>query len=684
MRFVYPEFLYALAVLAIPVIIHLFNFRRYKKVYFSNVAFLKEVKEQTQSRSRLKHLLVLISRLLALTALVLAFAQPYIPGSENDELKGEKVISVYIDNSFSMEAEGQSGLLLDMAKRRAREIASEYGSSDRFQLLTNDFEGFRQRLISKEEFLDQVEELQISPVSRKLSEVLIRQTDLIRNEESKGQRLIWISDFQKSTCDLSSMSLRETPKVICVPLQAQQRNNIYIDTVWFATPVRQLGAQEKLMVRVRNVGETAVENASLRLDINGTQKSISVVTLDAGSYCDSALYFTNTSPGVQRARVNVGDAKVTFDDDWFFAYTVEEQVNILSVKSDLPSDTSASIASLFSKDPFYRLQSVPLSRVDFSSLGGYRLIILNEVPQMSGGFSSELNNYIKAGGNVLVFPSIRSDLSSWNNFFTTVKAAGFTGSDTSSNTPEKIDPRNPFFAGMFEKDPNNIDLPRIKFRFTTEGGIFANKSALWRTRTGDDFISSYAYGKGKLIVCTVPLHEKAGNFSRHALFVPTVLRIAEWSQNSAIRAQLIGQDQSIDIRLNDLPADASFEMSDENREQTFVPEMRNNGGYVQLYAHGQVNSAGNYTIRLGDKELDAVGYNYDRKESDLACYSTEELQKAFEESGLKEFTLIDAMHEDAPLSIEAIDHSTEYWKLCILMALLFLLIEVLLLRLMKN
>ena len=60
MQFLYPAFLFALVTLAIPVIIHLFNFRRYQKVYFSNVQFLKEVQEQQASRRNLKERLATI------------------------------------------------------------------------------------------------------------------------------------------------------------------------------------------------------------------------------------------------------------------------------------------------------------------------------------------------------------------------------------------------------------------------------------------------------------------------------------------------------------------------------------------------------------------------------------------------------------------------------------------------
>ncbi|MCE3281230.1 MAG: hypothetical protein K0S44_3421 [Bacteroidetes bacterium] len=119
MSFIYPAFLFALSAIAIPIIIHLFNFRKYKTVYFSNVRFLKEVKQETQAKSKLKHLLVLLARILFILFLVLAFAQPFIPVQNSKVVPGNKAISIFIDNSFSMDAVNKNGTLLDEAKKRA-------------------------------------------------------------------------------------------------------------------------------------------------------------------------------------------------------------------------------------------------------------------------------------------------------------------------------------------------------------------------------------------------------------------------------------------------------------------------------------------------------------------------------------------------------------------------------------
>ena len=99
MEFVHPEILWGLGALAIPIIVHLLNFRRYKRVAFSHVAFLQQVERQTRSTQRLKHLLVLLARLLAITGLVLAFAQPFTPppaGLQGEGTNGA-AISLFLD-----------------------------------------------------------------------------------------------------------------------------------------------------------------------------------------------------------------------------------------------------------------------------------------------------------------------------------------------------------------------------------------------------------------------------------------------------------------------------------------------------------------------------------------------------------------------------------------------------------
>src|SRR5690606_2488386 len=141
MSFLYPTFLWALAALSIPVIIHLFNFRRTTRVFFSSTRFLKEVKEVTTAKRRLKHLLILASRLLFIFFLVMTFAQPIIPARE--QLSGHRNIILYLDNSLSMSAQFEDkSRALDAATAFAHDIVALFPSDTRYKLITNDFSPF--------------------------------------------------------------------------------------------------------------------------------------------------------------------------------------------------------------------------------------------------------------------------------------------------------------------------------------------------------------------------------------------------------------------------------------------------------------------------------------------------------------------------------------------------------------
>ena len=236
MKFVNPYILFALFAVIIPIIIHLFNFKRFKKIFFSNVQFLIAYKEETQKKSKLKHILILISRILTIFFLVLAFAQPYIPQKNQKINTSGKLISIYIDNSFSMEALSTKGTLLDQAKKKAIEIISAYNASDLFQLLTNNFDGKHQSFYSKEEFLEQLNDVSISSYSRKISEIIERQKDAAAAYNSKKQTSFVISDFQKSVTDIENLKHDTSLNVNLIPLFPQKNDNIYIDSCWFQTP----------------------------------------------------------------------------------------------------------------------------------------------------------------------------------------------------------------------------------------------------------------------------------------------------------------------------------------------------------------------------------------------------------------------------------------------------------------
>ena len=200
MQFLYPAFLFGLLALAVPVIVHLFYFRKFKTIYFTNVRFLKELKQETSARQKLKNLLVLLMRALAIAAMVFAFAQPFIPKG-NVIKHGLKSVSIFIDNSYSMNATDKDLSLFEKAKFKAKELINGYKEEDNFQVLTNDFEGKHQRLMSKEDALAAIEELRPSPAVRNISDIMKRQQQVLNTSERSLKIAYILSDFQKNISD---------------------------------------------------------------------------------------------------------------------------------------------------------------------------------------------------------------------------------------------------------------------------------------------------------------------------------------------------------------------------------------------------------------------------------------------------------------------------------------------------
>src|SRR5690554_1424653 len=200
MSFLYPSFLFALFAVAIPVIIHLFSFRRHQTVYFSHVGFLKDVKKESQKKSKLRQLLMLIARILTIVFLVFAFAQPYMPSVESQNSNKEEVIGVYVDNSFSMNALSETGQLLESARNKAVEIGQTYPAGTKFRLFSNDMEARNQQLLNREQFISQLSKVRSSPATVPVSMINNRFGLLNQMQETEGT-LFLISDFQRTTTD---------------------------------------------------------------------------------------------------------------------------------------------------------------------------------------------------------------------------------------------------------------------------------------------------------------------------------------------------------------------------------------------------------------------------------------------------------------------------------------------------
>lgn len=684
MKFVYPEFLAALSAIAIPIIIHLFNFRRFKKVYFSNIQFLKEVQIQTQSRSRLKHWLVLVSRILAITALVLAFAQPYLPSANNTLTSATNVAAVFIDNSFSMNATNDKGTLLDDTKNKAREILQAYQASDRFQLITNDFEGRQQRLVNKEEFLELLEEIEITPASKKMSDVYSRQKEAVKDITEGNRNFYFISDFQQSIADVSGFEPDTSNSLYFIPITANQENNLYIDSCWFKAPIRQLNQPDELIARVKNVSDESFDNIPIKLKINGEQKALASFSIDAGGRKDVVLSFTNTETGIHLAELGITDYPITYDDVFYFSYKVAEQIPVLSING---KEVSGAINKLFGADPYFQLTNFEETNINYSAFSSNFFIIVNQLDKPSSGLVQELARFVENGGHVLVIPKKDIDFEPYNELLLALGAntvesqAAYLAENPGKVTG--IDYESDIYNNVFREKSEKIDLPKVGLHYNFTTKTRSTEERILTLGNGGSFLSRFTHGKGKVYVLAVPLNDDS-NFPKHAIFVPTLYNMALYSQTTGRLFYTIGRDEIVELPNVAITADNVFKIKDPKSEMEVIPGHRSSGASSQLILQDQINQANNYLLTIDKDTITGLSFNFDRKESDLTCYTGDDIEKEAKKAGLEGYQVLQSDARDIGSQLKQLSQGTKLWKLFLILALVFLAIEVLLLKFWKG
>ena len=670
MQFLHPGFLWGLTALAVPVIVHLFNFRRYKTVYFSNVKFLRELKEETSSRSRIKHWIVLATRLLAIAFLVMAFAQPFLPNKKNKFGGGKKYVSIYVDNSFSMNAMSGGRSLLDKAKQAAKEIAHNYSTDDEFQLLTNDFEGKHQRLVGREEFTTMVDEVETSPAVRTLAEISRRQKDALSRENGRSQTAYLLTDFQKN---MGELNLDSAITYNLIPLAADEVSNLYIDTVWFNEPVQLLDQPAQLVVKIANSGEKATENNRLTMKLNGQTKAMADFSVAAGSYIFDTLNFTLNEPNWNKAELSIQDYPITYDDNYYLAFKVVDKIKVLSV-SDVRSNVF--LDALFKNEKEFDYNNVLLGGFDASMLAHNQLVILTDLKTIPSTMAAAINAYVADGGSVAVFPGAQCEMEAYNRFLNNLQANSITGFSDQQQDLASLNLQQNIFKDVFEKVPQNMSLPHAVKYYTFSHSTASGEENILTLKDGSSFFSRYPYKSGSLYVSAVPLDKDFSDLPVHAIFVPMLYKMALSNLKGGNSTYFIGDKARIEVDEKKVEEDKVFKIKGQGVE--FIPEQFEVGNKMLLGLSDQIKKAGFYQvgIEISDSS-DWLALNFDRRESDLKFYTPSELQGMYHENNVN---VVNGANIEVATIVKELDRGTTLWKWCIILTLLFLLVEAALLR----
>jgi hypothetical protein len=671
MKFVHPMFLWALGILLIPIIVHLFNFRRYKILYFSSLQFIKKIEKETNATRKLRHYLILLSRLLAFIALVLAFAQPYIPLEDGETEQYDDITVIYLDNSYSMSAKGTNGDLLNQSKETIRNVVDQSSEGQKFMLVSNNLSGLEHRIITKSELFDRLETLSLSPIHRSFSTPLNSIKDHLDNKSFLGTRqYITLSDFQVINFDETQLKKDSLGVYLPLKVSPQLKKNLFIDSVWFDNPFQRINQNNTLNVRVVNTSTDAVTNAEINLEI-GKLKRQTLVDVPAEGSEVVRLNYTDKEKGVKSAIVEIKDDQLYFDDIFYFSYEVKNSLKVKVVNGPQSTDYPALV---FNTDDFYEVDEINLEQLKINTLKTSDLVVLNGLKSFSSGLSSSLLQFIKGGGNICIIPGDDLDINSYNSFLRSVDLPMIKDVLEQKLRIGKIYSNQLFFRGMFDKNVDRITMPPLNRVYATSLYTSSNYVSLVDLENKSPF---FVYHGGDLGVSCfyTALNESFNDFSKSALFSSLLLRTGEVSQSKNQLQLTIGGELSYKLK-SSKNQDSPVKLKSESI--TFIPELSSNGVFdeisVRLIKDNENIKAGNYKINREKEQVGLLSLNYDRKESLLDYYSTSEINEFFERNGIQNVNskeIID-FNDIEKLSVEK---PNEYWRILLFLALVFFLLE---------
>lgn len=666
MSFLYPSFFWALGVLSIPIIIHLFNFKRTTRVFFSNTRFLRKVKESTTAKRKLKHYLILLSRLLFLFFLVITFCQPFLPASE--ETINHHNVVFYLDNSQSMSVPGSGQKKnVDHGVAFIRSILSTFPADARYKLVTNDFAPFSNTYKSRREIEELLTQLRLSPVSRSMSEILLR----VAQSNQSSPEIFYISDFQRSTTGLINRKLLtdSLTRLHLVPVTSGKTTNVFVDSVFLDNPFAVGGERNALRVRLRNEGTQPVDQLPVKLIINSFQAGTANVTIPAGGIVEAGFDLTTGLGDLNKAEISFADFPVAFDNQFFVALNFGEKIRVVEIRGNAGATP---VEKVFGNASVFQYSGYDVSNFNYNTLRNADLAVVNGLNSIPEGLITALQEFNSTGKTMLIAPGTRADISSYQRLVSALPITAAT--DATMAELDRPDFANPFFENVFEEKSTSIIMPKATsvLQWRTDG------NAILKFRNGKPFLSRVDQGGGIYLLAS-PLENTFTEFYNNAIFVPVMYRIAASSKHETNSLYHTLNDNFISFRMDSFNSAAQLRLI---REEEIIPEQRIVGDRVMMDLPKFTMNQGFYKVVGGSDTLSLLAFNLDKKESLLDPMPPRDVKASLGDS--KQVTIFESGTSDT-FSNEIKERylGTPLWKYSLILALVFIAMEIALIRFMK-
>ncbi|NVK03294.1 MAG: BatA domain-containing protein [Flavobacteriia bacterium] len=665
MEFINPSLLWGLVGIAIPIAIHLLQLKRYKTILFSDLRFLKSVQKSARKQQKIRHWIILMTRIIAWGLLTLAFAMPFLPHSDNYTQR--QSIAIYIDNSPSMTQKGEESPLWVQAKESARSIVSANPQSD-FLILTPDMEyaGQIKNAAAANLAIDE-----IRPTSASSGWNQLIQSLSTFNREDTVQVFV-LSDAQSTSVaglDTSELKLELFP-IVYQPVEATK--NVSIDTAFLKSPVLVQGQNVEVEFELKNYSNEE-SDVPVELWVNGEWSGVQNILLAPGSSAKSTFAFqADTESNLIEVRLE--DGAQDFDNIYRLSSQAVAGKRIAHLYS--PGYAQLNLDSVI-RDSAYSIDQFSYSQVPYGQLTQYDFILADLSPdRMIPGLSQALADAVESGTSLLIFPGYTTSV---DDATIGIASISNVNSDTIDNLQLNAD--DAFFKGLFYETPRRIKLPAIfNYSSVSESEYLSlGGTSLIQSPSGMPSLIRYPKGLGQVYFWNA--HPIRSQIGRTELYTAMIYQMIIFKESAPNFAAEIGTTSSLRV-VRSSEGDEPIVVIQDSIE--VIPRQSSTGSSIEFSLETLLFSPGFAVITQAGDTIGTLALNTSSTESDLDVLSESELDALLTELNYIHRINTVANSTSALNYLENLNQNKQDSRWWIIAALIVLILEMVLWRQPKS
>lgn len=688
MSFLNPIFLFALAAVGLPLVIHLLNLRKPKRVQFSTLAFFKELQKTTIRKIKIKRWLLLMLRLLAIACLAMVLARPFLPPALSTGASSNQptVYAILVDNSISMSRIGSKGPLLNQAKELIETIVESSKENDRFVIQTTNGAPLNASVSTASQLSRKIDEIETTKAGAFISERLSTLFTVLEESPFQNKKVYLVNDHNSQLVSVLNTDFEEENSKFALTIlnvEDVKVQNTFISKVSTTSSMVGKDIPFTLDVSVKNSGDVIAANQFLTLNVEEAtvgQYSLQIAPEETQTF---SFEINPNRSGSVTGVVSIEGDGFLLDNKHYFSIQIPSKRNILWVNEDSNnpmnvSYTSAILEAQGDKNNQIEYKGIATEELSNTDITDYDAVILEGLDEVPEFIFSNIQEFVQNGKGLVFFPSETANIQNYNKFMNLFNVGNFVGvlgdytSFKSIAKGSELLEDHPIFTGLFERESKDEQLtftvPDIYYYLklrTNNSGLGLN---IIEMNNGDALLREKKFGEGRVLVYTIGNNPSWSNFPVKALYAPAYYRTmlyASSQEDGGLSNQLLGN--TFEWQGN---VEASTTELVYNNEPIQI-NAQNIGGAISLNYTGYDWEPGWVTVTDGINEF-KTGLNLTQAESIFNSESNTEREDQ------NNFNIVDAgslTSEQITSEIKTSGFGKEVWHWFMLVGFLLLIIE---------